>query len=287
MNNKGSAVLLGLLAVIVLGSVGGGYWYATKSYTRTAFLNVESEAVQVDTGAGWQSAKDGMDLGLDDKVKTEDGVASVVIYESVIVALDPGSEVTIKDLNKEHVKVTHDSGSAWHKFTGLTGIEAFSVETPATVATVRGTEFETTMESVRVSEGKVEVVTKDGKTFLIEGGYKLMQVGDEWVKVPLTKADKADLIAQMNLTVDRLRKLRWAEIMKKETLYNTVKALYGLTDDDVQVYLADADAGEYDLNEAEAMSPVKSEVVGKIKAITLEIIEQLNAIALLEAMPVA
>ena len=283
MNNKGSFVLVGVLAFLVVGALGGGYWYAAKSPTRVAFLNVESEAVQVDTGAGWQPAQDNMNLGLDDKVKTVDGEASLIIHESVIVALEPNSEIAIKDLDKDHVKVDQSSGSAWSKFTGLTGIDAFSVETPATVATVRGTEFQTTIESVVVSEGKVEVTTKDGQTFLVEQGFKLIKVGDTWTKVALTESEREEIVAQMQKMLNRLKELRWAEIHKKETLYSLVKSMYGLTDDGVQEYLDQADRGEFDLDEVEQKSPIKSEVVTKVKALTEKIIEQVKAIASMSA----
>ncbi len=126
-----------------------------------AILHIESEAVEVDLGSGYQRAVEGMALSVKHKVRTLNGEASLILHNSIIVALDQDSEIQIDDLDKEHVKITHSAGSAWHKFLDLTGVKTFTVETPQTVATVKGTEFGTTMDRILVAQGEVEVEVKE------------------------------------------------------------------------------------------------------------------------------
>ena len=145
-NKKLAYIILGIAAVIIIIAI-FGYFKITGSPTVAAFLNIYKGNVQVDHGSGWTSAQDGMNLAEQDHVKTlQDSEAAVVLHESVIVNLAPDTELFIKDLTKEHMKVEQPSGSTWNKFTGIAGVEGYSVETPTTVATVRGTGFEVNMD---------------------------------------------------------------------------------------------------------------------------------------------
>ncbi|MFQ5621131.1 MAG: FecR domain-containing protein [Candidatus Nanoarchaeia archaeon] len=268
-----------LIAILFLG--GFGYWYVTGSYTRTAFLNVESGQVQVDTGSGWTGAADGMDLSINDKVKTGAGEASVVLYESIIIAIESNSIISIKDLSKAHPKVEHTLGSTWNKFTGLTGIDAFTIETPNTVATVRGTEFGSDMDGVMVAEGNVDV-KREGKDFDVQGGFKVVEVDGETVKIPLSPEERAKVVTKMKKTMKLMQNLRMQEIHKKEFAYSQVKSMYDMTDSDVEGYLARADRGEFDLDEVSKKAPFEIAVMEKVKALTEEVRKQNRLIATFE-----
>ncbi|MFQ5621157.1 MAG: FecR domain-containing protein [Candidatus Nanoarchaeia archaeon] len=124
--------------------------------TRTAFLHIEAGDILVDYGEGFVQAIDGMDLNVNDIIKTKDTVATIVLYESIFIDLAENTELTILDLTKKHPRV-YQTGSTWTKFSGLLGIESFTVETSDTVSTVRGTEFGVDDEGVEVGEGEVEV----------------------------------------------------------------------------------------------------------------------------------
>jgi hypothetical protein len=113
-----------------------------------------------------------MELSLEDKVRTkDDGSAVIVMYESILVELDANTEVSIEQLSKDKVKLNQQSGSTWNKFAAISGIKSFEVETPTTVATVRGTEFWVDMDSVGVDEGQVDATMK-GKLLRLAAGRK-------------------------------------------------------------------------------------------------------------------
>lgn len=273
-------IVLGVvIAIIVI--LAGAYFYVTGSSTRTAFLNIDSGQVQVDTGSGWQAATDGMDLGVNDKVKTLNGEATIVLHESVIITVEPNSEVAISDLSKDSLQIEQTEGSTWNKFTGLTGVNELSVKTPTTVATVRGTEFGVEMRGVLVGEGVVEV-TGDGETFLIKAGKKIVMRDGKLVEEDLTPEEKARILSKMQNTLEKMKRLRMQEIEKKQFIYEKMKAKYDITDEEVKEYLERADNEEFDLDEVEKKAPVKVEGLKKVKEITEKIIEQKKAMAEIE-----
>jgi len=238
----------------------------------------------VDKGKGWVSAADGMELDLNDKVRTSaESEASVVLYESAIISLDPGTEVSLADLDKEHLKVKQASGSTWNKFTGLLGVKSLSVETPNTVATVRGTSFEVNMDSVIVAEGSVEV--KHGKEVLTVNADEKAVFEDvkdkvtgkmlrKLVKRKLSDDDRIKISRRLGNTVEVLRKIRQREINKKKFLVNKLKKKYNVSDEEIKRRMREVDEGKYDLDEMMKKSPIKIESLKKIRDLTEKIIKE-------------
>ncbi|MBW2967413.1 FecR family protein [Candidatus Woesearchaeota archaeon] len=266
--------VVALLIIITLASVLG-------SSTRVAFLNVEDGDVQVNQGKGWKTAQDGMELDLGDAVRTGDGSAVVILYESVLVQLDPGTEVTIEELSKDNVKIRQESGSTWNKFAAIAGIKSFEVETPTTVATVRGTEFWVDLESVGVSEGKVDAEV-DGQKMRVNGGYKAV-VGNE-EPVALTPEEIQRAMEKKQMVIRHLKKLREDELNKHPTIYNLAKKLRGWTDSDVRRYMDRMDNGEYDPEQIKKQARLPAKSVDKFASISKEIQEQNEQLKQLQQM---
>ena len=272
--NTKYAIIAIVAVIIIIAAV--GYFKITGSPTVEAFLNVYKGDVQVDQGKGWTGATDGMDLALKDRVKTgANSEAAVVLYESIIISMDPETEIFIKDLATKHVKADQPSGSTWNKFTGLAGVEGFSVETPTTVATVRGTEFGVDMDKIIVGEGEVEVTHANQKV-VVTAGHKVSVQDGKLVIEELTEEEWAKVNAGRENTIKALKILRIREVEKHPFLAKRLKKQYDLTDADIKEYLEKADRGEFDLDELEKKSPVQMESVKKIREFTEEIIKQYN-----------
>lgn len=274
----GAGILVILIAIIA----GFAYMKLATSPTRVAVLNIEEGNVQVDTGKGWAAAADEMDLSVDDKVKTDqNSQASIVLYESIIISLEPSTEIGILDLAKQNIKLKQDSGETWNKFTALAGVGGLSIQTPTTVATVRGTAFGLGMKALLVGEGKVDYAF-EGETMTVEQDEKaeLETVNTDgaakkkMVKKALTQTDRDKIANKMQRTVKILKKLREMEVKKNSFLANQLQKRYNIDETKIKEYLDRADTGEFDLNELEKKSLVKLEAVKKIKGITQEIIEQ-------------
>jgi len=260
--------------IVILLSIGGfAYYTATGSPTTKAFLNIFKGDVQADKGNGYAPAKDGQELALNDRVKTmQESEAAVVLQESVIINLEPETEVYIKDLSEKNIKVAQNSGTTWNKFTGLTGVQELSIETPTTVATVRGTFFGVKMEEILAGESDVEV-TYQGKKYNLKEGQKTVIKEGKLTIEEMTAEDWAEVKAQMQKTIESLKILRMKEVEKHPILAQQMKNKYQITDEIIKEQLDKADRGEYDLNEAIQKSPVKIASVYKIKEFTEKIIE--------------
>ncbi len=251
------------------------------SSTRVAFLNIEEGSVEVDTGKGWTTASDGMDLDLKDKVRTLDGSAVLILYESILVQMDPNTEIAIEDLSKKNVKLRQESGSTWNKFMSIAGIQNFEVETPTTVATVRGTSFWVDDNGVGVESGNVDVRFGD-KKFNVKAGHKAIR--ERLEVLPFNERDRAKAIIKKQLIVKQLKNLRQQEIDKHPTTYKTVKSLRGWTDDDVKRYMDRLDRGEFDENEIRKRTILPAESVDKFAKITTEIKKQQSSLEKLKSM---
>ena len=179
MMKRGVKILLGIvIALVVIGSIATAIIYNTffKDEIETAFLTVESGELQVDSGSGWRTVTGEVSLSLKDKVQTLDGTAVITLYESILIALEENTEISLSSLQEEKTAIKQEKGSTWSKFTSVTGIKGYEVETPTTVATVRGTEFGINADDdiIWVAEGKVDV-NRGGKIFTLEEFEKLLK----------------------------------------------------------------------------------------------------------------
>ncbi|MBU0461784.1 MAG: FecR domain-containing protein [Nanoarchaeota archaeon] len=267
---KKTGIIIGAVAGVIILIFIIGFFMITKSSTRIAFLNVESGDVQIDTGSGWQRASDGMKLSLNDKVKTgTDGEASVILYESAIVSLDPNTEVSIADLSKDTSSVEQETGTTWNKFTGLSGLKGLEVETPTAVATVRGTSFQVELDRILVREGNVEVTDKDGNNRIdVTGGMKAEMIDGIPTLKEMTPEEKAMLLDKMERHLSLLKELRQDEMDKHRFMVNRAKSMYKWTDEDIQRKIDKLDTGELDVDEIKEKAPIQTEVIDKFVALT-------------------
>lgn len=105
----------------------------------------------------------GMALNVGDVVATTVGAeAAIEFYNGSIVRLRENTTITIKKLTTDKdVVLKQEKGQTWNRVTKLAGINSYRVETPNTVATVRGTGFKVTVDAERtwvgVADGAVAV----------------------------------------------------------------------------------------------------------------------------------
>ena len=303
-------VILFIIAIAVTGFL--LLRYIGSSRTIEAYLDVENGDVQVDSGKGWQGAIDEMELSIKDRVKTlGNGRATIVLLESIFVSLEENTEVEIKKVAEENVKIKQNSGGTWNKFTGLLGLRSYEVETPNSAAIVRGTEFGVKVgddeEIVIVGEGivrfesgskTVDVNAFEQAIINLTMPYPMAAAPDEMPEggegIPLTAGEypedsyeepeiivesasaeqREEIINNMKGTVDNLKDLRMKEIQKKQALLEQAKKQYSFGDAEVKETLDRIDKGEYDDNELIEKAPVKIDALYKIKGINDEIKEQ-------------
>ncbi|KYK20506.1 hypothetical protein AYK24_10125 [Thermoplasmatales archaeon SG8-52-4] len=138
-----------LVSIVIIICIIGFVWLVFNTiFTEDkvkAQLIIESGIVKVKHGGSWTIAENGMDLYESDSIRTEDNSsASIILFKSSVIRLDKNSEVTIKELIRDEettVTIQQDSGRTWNAVTKISGIDNYEVQTPTTIASVRGTAF--------------------------------------------------------------------------------------------------------------------------------------------------
>mgnify|MGYP006292796445 CR=1 FL=1 len=244
---------------------------------KDAVLYVGDGDVRVDQGEGYGPAEDGMTLASSDKVKTgASSEASLVLHDSVVLDIHEGSEVWIEDLSQENPRIRQESGSSWVKFLGIMDVDTFSVSTPTSMATARGTAFEVNMDSIKVAEGTVEVVV-DGHTFTVEIFEKVELVDGSYVKTEMKDDEKEQLVVKMEDNLETLKRVRDEKIRLEysrfQALFDEALAEEDLTFEEAMSQIGKLDRGEVSLEEVLSRSPVESRRIDHIAELTREIQE--------------
>ena len=274
-------IVIVFIVIIVLAG-GAGYFLYDKFMgddVRTAFLSIESGTAEVDKGNGWREAFNGIDLKDDYKVRSKGGTSVIILYESIFAELEPGTEVMIRSLKKEKISLRQESGSTWHKFTAIAGIENYEVETPTTVAVVRGTEFgidyETESGEATVLVGEGNVTVKSGEESIdLEQFEKMLRTEDGLQKVELTPEDKQRILEKAKKNLERLKKIREGMIQENDAIVGRAIEAYGVSREELGGYLDKIDVGEIDDAELLEKSPIKLPVMYRVKKVNDEIKKQ-------------
>ncbi|MBU0467415.1 MAG: FecR family protein [Nanoarchaeota archaeon] len=242
-----------------------------SSKTIEAQLSIEQGTVLVNE----KIVSGGMELKQGDVIETgTNGKATVVLYESIVINLEPETIITLDELIKSNPSVSQDGGETWNQVTNLFGIDSYTIKAGNSVAAVRGTSFYLTEEKIIVDKGEVDYEI-DGQKFKVTAGRVVEKIGQEVRERDAKPDESVQLNSQNERTIVQLKNLRKLEVEKHPKTVNAVKKKYGITDEDIIKIFEDADRGELDLREFQDKSPVKVDSVEKIIRIT-EKIRELN-----------
>jgi hypothetical protein len=182
-------LIAGLAVIVALGLVVKFLFMgATPAAASFTTLSVISGTVDVrDEGkADFRPAEDGETLQVGDGVRTgPDSRALITFFDGSTMEMEPETEVTMQKLEGEGeggfwTRIGQSVGTTWHRVVGLTDPGSrYDVETPSSVGAVRGTLFQTAVQSgntthdvfegaVRVSGHGVEEVVQAGQRAVTE-----------------------------------------------------------------------------------------------------------------------
>lgn len=270
---KNSKIIILAAAVIVVAL--GIFLYSAlfTTATRTAYLMIEEGNIEVDHGDGWVEAEDMMDLSLNDKIRTNEGKATVVFYDSIIVNLDSSTEISIKELSQSSVEVQQESGSTWHKFTKIVGVDDYKVSTPKAVATIRGTEAGVEVgeeETFMLGEGDFSV-NIGGETAMLDPLQVLVISPDGTFRVrEIDIAQRQKALEFMRRNLAAMKKVRMNEIEAHSGIVTGMIEKYG-EGRTVEEVVDDIDKGQIDDNTLVEKAPVRIPALHKVKAINDEV----------------
>lgn len=247
------------------------YSSLVSSKTITAQLTVEQNSVMVNGNL----VSGTIDLKEGDLIETSaSGLATVILYESVVISLEENTIITLDDLERESLTVTQEKGSSWSQVTNLMGIDFYTVKTGNTVASVRGTAFYIEDDLINVGEGTVDYEI-DGQKFQVIKGKAVQKINGEIKERDLSPEEIAKIRMLKVRAVDGLRKLRKLELEKHPRVVNMVKKKYDFSDEKIEEIFDSADRGEINLGDFKNQAPIKLDSLDKIIDFT-EKIKELN-----------
>ncbi len=166
-----------VVSIIIIFCLIGFLWFflspnASASEEKAQIIDIVG-TVQISHDGVWKSAENGTYLFESDSVKTgSNSSATIVLFKSSIIRLDSNTEVIIKEILEEEetsITIGQEAGRTWNTISKISGIDNYDVQTPTTVASVRGTTFDVYILAdgnitVSVTNGTVNVSNfKDGK----------------------------------------------------------------------------------------------------------------------------
>lgn len=227
-----------------------------------AQLIIEYGIVDVkQVGGPWSSAENGMLLYQSDTIRTgENSSASIILFKSSIIRLDSNTEVTLREIVDEvetNVSIDQNSGRTWNTVRKISGIDNYEVQTPTTVASVRGTSFlvNVTKEggtSYGVVNGSLNVSSKKNGTIFDTIKLKeneSVKVDPENITKKLKKEEfKKDEWVKKNEEKDeKMIQDEKDELYKKLAPYlSEAKDRYGITDEEIDALIEAYLRGYYD-----------------------------------------
>jgi transglutaminase-like putative cysteine protease len=121
----------------------------------------------------WVKGEEGMTLGVNYKIKTAGGNATLTFFEGSTIELEANTEIGLTELSSvgttNHIKLTETIGETISRVKKLTDpASSYQIETQAAVAAVRGT----TMYVAVSANGTTTVGNIEGSAFVIVNGVE-------------------------------------------------------------------------------------------------------------------
>jgi hypothetical protein len=262
MEKKTIIISITILFILII----GGLFVFLYNPIIKAELNYNSGTVLVND----QLVNKDVKLSENDVIETKEGSATIILYESVIISLDPNTKISLTDLTKDNLEIEQFSGSTWNKFTKMLGISSYTASYGNTRASVRGTSFILSENKIITAEGEVEFEI-NGFTYRVGKDNVVELVDGEIVERTVTNKEKELIQQKLKSTVTELKQMRERIVEDNSFLIDKVKKTQDLTDEDIEQFMDEADNGELNLDELYQQSPIKSKSVEKVIEITKNI----------------
>lgn len=274
-NHKKLALIIGVPLVLIVALAAFVLWPTVEAVKPSVLESYEGD-VRILRDGQYVKPSAGMKLGLNDKIETQAGNAVVKLYDKAEVVLRSNTKVRIRSLKKDDLKIEQIIGNTWNKFTKTMQTDSYQVETPNTVASVRGTEYKVTVfengsESVSVAEGEVNVKTDKDETLLQK--HEKANIGKEKriEKSKVSEKELNDLLEVKKARVNRLKQDRLDIVNRNTVLLKIAETTHGFSKQEILQYFEKMDSGEVNgdevLDKAISKAPVKKAELRKIKDI--------------------
>lgn len=275
---------LALLAVLIIAGVAiYSLLFVTK--TAQAMLLPQGGVVEVNSGSGFVAVNGETQVSEDDIIRTgADGSASLVLYESLFITLEPNTQVSVSEIAKDNIQIEQSQGSTWNKFTKINGVTGYTVTTPTSVAAVRGTEFGISDSRLIVAEGTVELEAA-GKKMSVTGDEKADITSFGATKKTMDQEDRKYMISRLEIQMKQLKQMRSKMLAEHKLIVDKMLTAQNAHGEkySMEELLDAADEDRVDLANARESIDLKAEWIDNVFQLTEKIKEQSAHIARLKA----
>lgn len=257
-------IISGIVLVVIL--LGAGLTYTLfASSTVSAQLHVESGTVTVNG----KTVTSDQQLSRNDVIETTNGKATVILHESIIISLEPATEVTLDDITQKN-PVIKQTGTTWNTFMKIAGVDGFDIKTSTSIASVRGTSFQLTDTKILTADGTVNY-KQDDQTFTVTE----MNVVEKQAKGMVERKANTDEIKTVKQhyqhAINEIKHLRKLEMKKHAILMNMIKTQYDMNDTQLNEKLDEIDNGAMNVDDLMKQTPFAPASLEKIAVMTKEI----------------
>ncbi len=258
-------------------AISGAIYYSVAHPPVVGKVLSSSGSVDIHNGEGWIPAFSQMELHERDVIRTQEGKATIILREQIIVDIDENTEVLLQDFSFNETKLYQSSGSMWSKVMDLGGF-TYEVETPTAVALVRGTSFGTSLQGISVGEGNV-LMKKNGKIISLDEGRKGIVEGGRMVAQALNDVEIEDVQARLRRTQKHLQDIRLEKILNDKFVMAVIKQ-HGVDANQLKEIVRQIDNGERSPDELLAFVPenLRTKTVTEVHALSKHIDKQQKAI---------
>ncbi len=252
-----------LFSIIILICIIGFIWIILIPEAAQAQLIIESGSIQIKhAGESWISASNGTLLYPSDTVRTgNNSYASIILFKSSIIRLGSNTEVTIQEIlqqeGKTSVKIQQDIGRTWNTISKISGIDSYDVQTPTTIASVRGTTLDINVTevgntSVKVINGSATVSRVQNGTITesieVDENESVIVYSDTNKSLETEPFEPDNWISNNQQKDKELRGNIKEELYKKiEPYIPQLKDEFGVTDEELDVLIDGYINGYFDL----------------------------------------
>ncbi len=197
-----------VIIVLIIGTI--SYLRSQTGLELTPATLYPQGNVNVERGTQKLLATEEFELQTKDIIITNpDSSAKVALFNSIFVDIDSNTKVSLESLKKDNIQLNQEYGSTWSKVTKLFAVNNYNLQTPNSIASVRGTEFGTENNQTdtlnTLIDGVLEV--NNGKDKLTLKNLGAIESSKEKLKETSIK-NKEKVIEKINKISEELNKDR-------------------------------------------------------------------------------
>lgn len=213
-----------------------------------------------------------------DIITTKDSRATIILYDSLFINLEENTRIKITNLDDTYPTIYQEYGTTWNKFTKISSLEGYSVETKNSVSSVSGTFFgiNAAEEFSKILVGEGTVIVKTDATELSVTKMEKAEIGLTESKMNMNSEEINTILQEMGETKKELQQERIKKteefLDKNKVIVDQIEKNYNvsITPEEIELFFKKVDNNEIDITQ------LREEINQKIPVMNKEFVNYLD-----------